>query len=107
YETFRAKDGYLNVAVGNDSLYEKLAALLEDPALQEPRFAKNADRVRQRDALFALLAPHFASRPVAEWVQKLSEAGIPAGPISDVGEALEHPQAKAREMVVKTEHPKA
>jgi crotonobetainyl-CoA:carnitine CoA-transferase CaiB-like acyl-CoA transferase len=107
YETYRAKDGYLNVAVGNDALFQKLAQLLGEPALKAPRFQQNSGRVAHREELAALLEPLFAERPVAEWVEKISAAGIPAGPISSVGEALSHPQALARGMVVEREHKKA
>jgi crotonobetainyl-CoA:carnitine CoA-transferase CaiB-like acyl-CoA transferase len=108
YETFRAQDGYLNVAVGNDAQYQKLCELLpEEPALREPRFVTNAGRVASRDALAALLEPRFAARPVSSWIEALNRAGIPAGPIAKVGEALAHPQALAREMVVERQHSKA
>lgn len=108
YETFRASDGYLNVAVGNDAQYQKLTELMpEAPALREERFATNAARVAQRAALAALLEPLFAAHPVAVWIERLNRAGIPAGPIASVGEALSHPQALARGMVVERQHPTA
>ena len=108
YETFRASDGYFNLAVGNDAQFRKLCELLDQPALgQDARYAQNRGRVEHREALLAVLEPQFALRPVAEWMSSLQGAGIPAGSISDLPTALAHPQLAARAMVVTTEHPDA
>jgi crotonobetainyl-CoA:carnitine CoA-transferase CaiB-like acyl-CoA transferase len=109
YETFRAADGWVNIACGNDSLFRALCAAV--PSLtslaEDPRFRTNAERVAHRDALNAILDPLVASLPVAHWVDLCEKAGIPTGPILDVGQALSHPQVLAREMVVPLVHPTA
>lgn len=109
YETYRAADGHVNIAVGNDALWRAFAVeILARPDLAtDERFATNAARVGNRDALASLLEPLIAARPVGFWLTSLEAAGIPAGPIHSVAEALAHPQVLAREMVVPLEHPTA
>jgi crotonobetainyl-CoA:carnitine CoA-transferase CaiB-like acyl-CoA transferase len=110
FDTFRAADGYVNIAVGNDGLWRSfcravgapLAALVDDP-----RFATNVARVHHREALAAILDPVVAGRPVQAWIELCDGAGIPCGPILDVGQALRHPQVLARDMVVEVQHPRA
>src|SRR5262249_861183 len=66
YETYHARDGYLNVAVGNDALYQKLCEALKEPSLRDQRFATNASRIEHREDLDALLEPLFAQKTVGE-----------------------------------------
>jgi len=106
YETFQAKDGYLNLAVANDGQFKKLCQLLGAPALAEdPRFAQNRSRVENREELVEKLGAVFRTRPVEEWVQTLQAAGIPAGAILDLAQLLAHPQLAARGMLVSVDHP--
>lgn len=105
YESFECADGRLMLTVGTDVQFAKLMALLGEPDLAEdPRFSTNADRVRNRGALIALLAPRLAADTVQSWDQKLAEAGVPAGPILNVAEALEHPNLVARRLILEHEH---
>jgi crotonobetainyl-CoA:carnitine CoA-transferase CaiB-like acyl-CoA transferase len=106
YETFQAKDGYLNLAVANDGQFKKLCQLLGTPALAEdPRFAQNRSRVENREELVEKLGTVFRTRPVQEWVQSLQAAGIPAGAILDLSQLLAHPQLAARGILVSVDHP--
>jgi crotonobetainyl-CoA:carnitine CoA-transferase CaiB-like acyl-CoA transferase len=108
YETFRGQDGYFNLAVGNDAQFRKLCELLEQPALlADPRFATNPLRVQHRPALAELLEPIFRAQPVQALLQRFAGAGIPAGPISDLAEALSHPQLLARGGIAAFQHPQA
>jgi formyl-CoA transferase/CoA:oxalate CoA-transferase len=110
YETYRAADGYLNLAIGNDAQWRTFVDAVGAPladACADPRFATNAGRVEARQALNALLAPLIAARPVADWLALCDRAGIPAGPIYSVAQALAHPQLAARGMVVPLAHPTA
>ncbi|OIO32243.1 MAG: hypothetical protein AUJ18_05050 [Candidatus Hydrogenedentes bacterium CG1_02_42_14] len=108
YETFKTKDGYLNLAVGNDKLWLSFCELINRPDLKsDERFTTNPKRVACRNILFPILSEIFSTRSTAEWITLLEKAGIPAGPIFTVEEVLEHEQTKAREMVVAMEHPKA
>lgn len=106
YRTYRAADGVLALAVGNDAQFAALAAVVGHPEwAEDPRFARNPDRVRNREALDEAVATVMAGRTRAEWIGSLEAAGIPAGPINTVSEALASAQSAARRMVVDLEHP--
>jgi len=107
YQPFRTRDGFVNVAVGSEALWQKFCDALGIPLANDPRFARNADRVRNRSALLDVLRPAFARRTTAEWVDQLLGAGVPAGPIYRMHEVMEDPQVRYREMVVDMEHPRA
>jgi crotonobetainyl-CoA:carnitine CoA-transferase CaiB-like acyl-CoA transferase len=89
YETLATADRPLVVAVGNDGQFARLCRVLGVPgAATDPRFATNADRVTNRDALAELLERALAARGASDWVAALSEAGVPCGLVNDVGEAF-------------------
>jgi crotonobetainyl-CoA:carnitine CoA-transferase CaiB-like acyl-CoA transferase len=89
YETLATADRPLVVAVGNDGQFARLCRVLEVPELAaDPRFATNAARVANRDALAALLERALAGRGAAEWVAGLSDVGVACGLVNDVGEAF-------------------
>jgi len=71
----------------------------------DPRFARNEDRVRHRDLLEALIGEQIATRSRDDWIEAMSGAGIPNGPVSSVAEALSSPHAAARQMVTSIDHP--
>lgn len=108
YQTFRAADGYFNLAVGNDRLWESFCKAIGRPdLLADPRFVTNRSRVQHREELIPLLAALFAEQPVAHWLARMEQAGVPAGPILDLSGTLNHPQVLARQMVVPLPHPTA
>ncbi len=110
YETYRASDGFVNIAVGNDPQWRALCKAVGAPLAalaDDARFATNAARVGRRDELAAIIEPIIAARTVAAWIALCDGAGIPCGPILNVAEALAHPQVKARDMVVPLAHPTA
>lgn len=89
YAVFRAADRELVIAVGNDRQFRTLARLVHAPELAEdPRFATNADRVAHRHALHDALDRALAAASAAHWVEVLTDAGVPAGLVNDVAEAL-------------------
>ena len=89
YETFRAADGDFAVACGNDALFRRLCAAIGRPELAEDaRYADNRARLEHRDALTTDLEAAFAGADAAEWVARRGGAGVPAGPINDIGEAF-------------------
>ena len=89
YETLATADRPLVVAVGNDGQFARLCRVLGVPgAATDPRFATNADRVTNRDALAELLERALAARGASDWVAALSETGVPCGLVNDVGEAF-------------------
>jgi crotonobetainyl-CoA:carnitine CoA-transferase CaiB-like acyl-CoA transferase len=89
YETFRAADGELAIACGNDAIFARLCGALGlDELIADERYATNAARLEHRDALGAVLEARLAERPAADWVERLTAAGVPAGPIHDIAQAF-------------------
>jgi crotonobetainyl-CoA:carnitine CoA-transferase CaiB-like acyl-CoA transferase len=89
YETLPAADRPLVVAVGNDAQFARLCRVLGLPeTAADPRFASNAARVGNREALVAVLEGALRRRDAAAWVPLLTEAGVPCGLVNDVGEAF-------------------
>lgn len=101
YQTYRAADGHLVVAVGNDGQFRRFCETLGLADLaDDPRFARNSGRLANLDALNARIDPVVATAPVAAWVDRLVAASVPAGPVASVPEALENEHTLARDMVV-------
>jgi crotonobetainyl-CoA:carnitine CoA-transferase CaiB-like acyl-CoA transferase len=108
YQAFPASDGWINIGAANQENWLRLLAAMEAPELDDdPRFANNAQRMRNLPALTAALTPLFQRRSVAEWLRRLEESGVPAGPVLDIAQMHADPQALAREMIVETSHPTA
>jgi crotonobetainyl-CoA:carnitine CoA-transferase CaiB-like acyl-CoA transferase len=106
YQVFEVADGHLILAVGNDGQFQRFCTVAGCEALaQDPRFAKNADRVRHRDALVPLLAERLCTRRRADWLAALDAATVPCGPINNLAEVFADPQVQAREMTVNVAHP--
>jgi crotonobetainyl-CoA:carnitine CoA-transferase CaiB-like acyl-CoA transferase len=101
YQTFETADGHINVACLNRKLWRALCDALGRPELaDDERFETNADRVENMDALEAELEAVLVERNTDEWMEILVEdAGIPAGPVQSVDEALHNEQTEARGMV--------
>ena len=100
YQTFAAADGLVSVAGANDGLYRRLCEVLERPDLAEDeRYRTNSSRVEHREELVGELERVFAARSADEWVARLGSAGVPAGKVRGVLDAL----AEARTLTV--EHP--
>jgi len=107
YETFKASDRWFNLAAGNDRLWQQFCDLIDRPDLKtNEKFATNPKRVQNHAELHPTLEKIFASKTADEWLAILEKGGIPCGPIYSVSEVLEHPQVRAREMVVERPHPK-
>jgi len=108
YQVFAAADGHVVIAVGNDGQYARFCEIAGRPELAtDPRFAKNADRVRNRAVLVPLLEAIVRVRPVAFWAERLEAAGVPCGPINSIAQALADPQAIARGIRIDLPHPSA
>jgi crotonobetainyl-CoA:carnitine CoA-transferase CaiB-like acyl-CoA transferase len=108
YQVFRTADGAVIVACGNDNLFGKFCAVAGCSELAaDARFAKNAERVKNRAVLVPTLDAIMAKRTTSEWVAALEGAGVPCGPINSVAQALAEPQALARGMTMRLPHPLA
>ncbi|WP_122090688.1 CaiB/BaiF CoA transferase family protein [Halalkalicoccus subterraneus] len=109
YQSYPTSDGYLNVACGNQKLWEGFCTEIgREDLLDDPRFDSNADRVEHMDELEEELSETLRERTTDEWVEALAEeAGLPVGPVYEVGEALENEQVEARGAVGSLDHPAA
>jgi len=108
YQPFRASDGEVILACGNDNLYRKFCEAAGCAELAaDSRFATNGKRVENRDELARLLGAIFAKRTKKEWVELLDAAGVPNGPINDIAQVFAEPQVKARGVRVEVKHPVA
>lgn len=105
YGVFRARDRAFNIACGNTRQWEALCRALDCEALiSDPRFSHPLGRVAERAALTAALEARLAERTAAEWIERLTAADVPCGPINDMAEVFADPQVRAREMYVELPH---
>ena len=100
FETFHAEDGLFVIAAGNDGLFARLCDALDLPLADDPRFATNPARCQNARLLKRLIEAVTIDRPKAHWIETLTRAGVPTGPIQNVAEVLQDPQIRARNMVV-------
>ena len=101
FAIFRTQDKPIVIAAGNDSLFRKLCAALDKPEwASDPRYATNAGRLEYAEELATGIEAMLAVHPADHWLGVLETAGVPAGPINTVAEALAHPQVEPRRMVV-------
>jgi len=105
YQVFRAKDMDFIIACGNDTQFVALCDAIGLPHLPvDPRFTRNADRVRNREAIVGILSEHFLTDTADNWVSKIHAVKVPVGVINDIGRALAEPQVLARDMLVNIPH---
>ncbi len=108
YQPFRTKDGWLNLGAAGQQFWPKICEVLDLPDLsKDPRFATNAERVKHRKELAALLQRRFDRETTAHWLSRLEAEGVPAGPILTYDQVFADPQVRHREMVVEVDHPVA
>ena len=104
YDKWRTAAGDIFIAVGNDRQFQILARMLGQPQLaSDPRFASNSERLVNREQLRAELDKVFATADGHQLAEDLLRAGVPAGIVAPIDEALASAHAKARGMVVQTE----
>lgn len=105
YQAFKARDGYIVVAVGNDSIWRDFCIAIGKPELiNDERFYTNSERVRHREELVKILEELLSKEGVDYWVSKLRSAGIPVAPVYRVSQALKDPHVISRDMVVEVQH---
>jgi formyl-CoA transferase len=108
YETFEAADGWINLGVANDDLWQRFCKAAEAPGLAaDERYARAADRVRNRGELVPLVRALIKQRTRDDWMARLEAAGVPSGAIRTVGEAVDSDLLKARGMIAGMEHASA
>ena len=108
YETFETADGFIALAVGADSQYQRLCHVIARPDLwEDERYQSNAGRVQNRHLLIPELQAVFKTRTTEAWMQGLLAAKIPASPINDIPAVFDDPQIKHRRMAQSITHPHA
>ncbi len=104
YQTIPTATDDLALAVGNDALFTRLCEELGRPELtSDPRFATNSERVVHRDELIAIISEIFAGESAQSWTERLTAAGVPAGPVNDVAQAYQFAESLGLEPVVDLE----
>ncbi|CAE6498846.1 unnamed protein product [Rhizoctonia solani] len=109
YQVFPCKDGFIMIGAGN----EKQFALLADKVLGKPelatdgRFSTNGQRVKNRAELVQIITGTLMQENRDHWLQKFQGLGVPHGPINNIEQTFDHPQAKARGVTIEVEHPRA
>ena len=106
YQVFRASDGLMVLAVGNDAQFTRFCEFAECPDLAaDERYTTNARRVKNRDGLTPVLADIIASKSIAHWVEGLVGVNVPCSPINTIDQVFNDPQVVAREMKINMPHP--
>ena len=106
WQAFATSDGYLVVATRQENFWKKLCAVLEHADLaDDPLFADNATRVKNRKVVIPRLEEIFRTRTAADWLKRLRNAGVPAAPVNNVDNAFAEPPVAEREMIVEYDHP--
>lgn len=99
-------DGYINLGVGGDGQWRALCDALGRPEWADhPDYARTQDRTARREEVWSLLRPLFAARSTADWISKLDEHGVPAGPIYRMDEVFDDPQVQHLGMAQSVDHP--
>jgi crotonobetainyl-CoA:carnitine CoA-transferase CaiB-like acyl-CoA transferase len=106
YGALDCSDGQIVIAVNNSRQFEGLCATLDLPELAgDARFVTNARRLANKDALLPALSQAMRQRPVADWRKRLTDAGVPCGPLNDIRQAFDDPQVLHRGMQQQVAHP--
>jgi CoA:oxalate CoA-transferase len=106
FEAFETSDGYIIIAAGNDSLFRKMADGLGRPDWKDdPRFVSNPVRAENVETLKVEIEAILKTDTTEHWMSVLDVAGVPAGPINNIGQAVNYPQAAARNRIVDVDDP--
>jgi crotonobetainyl-CoA:carnitine CoA-transferase CaiB-like acyl-CoA transferase len=96
----------MNLALGNQSLFERFCELIDrEELIEDERFGDNPSRVDNRHEIHDIIEDETRQKTTDEWMETLDDAGIPAGPIQDLEEVFDHPQTLARDMLQSVTHP--
>lgn len=108
YGTFKTKDGYINIAAGNQGMWERLSKVMGlEPLIQDKRFLTVADRVTNSSELTQLLGKKLSKKTNKEWEAILDKAGVANGPILYIDEVFKDPQVLHQKMLMEIDHPTA
>jgi len=108
YQAFETADGHIILAANNDGQFQRFCELVgREDLLEDPRFATNPDRVRNRDALSAIVQEILHQHPSKHWVDEFERVNVSCCPINSLDDVFEDPQVLARNMKISMEHPLA
>ncbi|KAF9584249.1 hypothetical protein BGW38_007093 [Lunasporangiospora selenospora] len=108
YQVLPSKDSHIMIGAGNDGQFKILCTVLGlDHLPGDLAYRTNKDRVRNREALIAILSERLQTKTNSDWLAALEDQGIPFAPINNIAQTFEHPQVLARDMVQEIEHPTA
>jgi crotonobetainyl-CoA:carnitine CoA-transferase CaiB-like acyl-CoA transferase len=108
YKVLPCSDGHFILAIGNDGQFQRFCDFAGAPELAgDPRFKTNADRVRNREALYAALPEITARKTRDEWIQGLAGLAVPAGPVNNLEQVFTDPQILHRGMRLAMDYPGA
>jgi crotonobetainyl-CoA:carnitine CoA-transferase CaiB-like acyl-CoA transferase len=106
WQAFATTDGYIVVATRQEGFWKKLGVVLEHSELaDDPLYADNATRVKNRKVVVPRLEEIFRTRTTADWLERLRVADVPAAPVNNIDAAFAEPPVEEREMIVEYEHP--
>jgi crotonobetainyl-CoA:carnitine CoA-transferase CaiB-like acyl-CoA transferase len=101
YQSFKARDQYFAFIAGNDGQWVKFCDAVDKPSWKEdPNFASNAARVKNRKLVVDMLSELFVERDAAEWMELCDEIGLPTAPINNLAQVFDNPQVDARGMKI-------
>lgn len=101
YQTFTCSDGELAIGGGNNAIWKRILTVIGKPEWDEdPRFVSPKTRLDNREVLAKCLNSVLIKKTRAQWEREFLAAGVPAGPVQNVEEALQHPQTRAVDMVI-------
>jgi crotonobetainyl-CoA:carnitine CoA-transferase CaiB-like acyl-CoA transferase len=107
FQAFETADGWMIVACAKEKFWQRLCSALGRPDLGgDERFDSFSTRRANKEVLIPILDQLFLQKDSAFWLTQLKSYGVPCGPVNTLAEALEEPQAVARQMIVTTEHPR-
>ncbi|TFK40685.1 CAIB/BAIF family enzyme [Crucibulum laeve] len=109
YQVFPCKDGFLMIGAGNNKQFKILAEkVLEKPGIaSDPKFSTNDARVKHRTELVGIITDELMQRDRDHWLERFTGLGVPFGPINNIKQTFEHPQAVARQVTVEVDHPRS
>ncbi|THV03821.1 CAIB/BAIF family enzyme [Dendrothele bispora CBS 962.96] len=108
YQGFPCKDGFIMIGTGSDRQFASLCKVMDLPSLvTDPRFSSNPLRVQNREELLKILSARLMEEGRDVWLAKFKGLGFPFGPLNNIKQTFEHPQAIARNVTVEVDHPRA
>ena len=106
YQAFKAADGHVILAVGNNEQFQRFCDFAGHREwAEDERFATNSARVLHRETLVPMIETLIAQHDIAHWIDGLHEANVPCGPVNTMDKVFEDPQIGARYMKIEMEHP--